>query len=131
MNRDIEQFLAEVEASYDRRDAHALAALHHSNARYTTLAGGEAVGREALEAYFPIIFEASPDDIESETIFRQIEEITPELAVIDTRIQHYRTQDNTRAPVSIEGFTTVATKEDGRWVIAAVRGALVPKGSPV
>ncbi len=127
MNAEIEHFLAEVEKQYQRQDAHALAQLHHPNARYTKLTGGQATGRDELRVYFPTIFAAAPEDIESETIYRHIEEITPELVIIDTRVQHYRRQENAREPVSIEGFTTVATKEKGSWLIAAVRGALVPK----
>ena len=127
MNKDIEQFLANIEKQYERQDADALAELHHPNARYTKLTGGQAIGRDELRQYFPTIFEAAPEDIESETIYRQIEEITPELAIIDTRVQHYRRQNNHREPVSVEGFTMVATKEDGTWLVAAIRGALVPK----
>ena len=122
----IEQFLDHVEHAYEQQNAPELARLHHPNARYAKFSGGFAVGRDAIEPYLPEIFAAAPKDIQSETVLREIEQVTPDLAIIDTRIKHIRVGD--LEAVSVEGFTTVVVREDGEWLVAAIRGALVPKG---
>ncbi len=85
------------------------------------------MGRAAIRAHHPLTFAMTPEDIESETIAQEIDVVTPDVAIIDSRVRHYRRTDEGRAPVSVEGFTVVAIREEGRWLIAAVRGALVPK----
>lgn len=125
MNTTIEQLLLQIEKTYQQRDATSLTKLHHSNARYAKLTGGYAIGHDEIREYLPEVFDASPDGIRSETIFREIEKVTPDLAIIDTRIAHVRKED--LASLGVEGFTTVAVREKGEWLIAAIRGALVPK----
>ena len=125
MTTTIEQLLFQVEKTYQEQDASALARLHHPNARYAKLSGGYAVGRDEIQDYLPEVFEASPKHVQSETILRDIEKITPDLAIIDTRIRHLHKEDQTS--LGIEGFTTVAIREEGEWLVAAVRGALVSK----
>ena len=125
MNTTIEQLLLHVEKSYQEQDASALARLHHPNARYPKLTGGYAVGRDEIQEYLPEIFEASPKDVLSETILREVERITDDLAIIDTRVRHVQKTDH--KPLGVEGFTTVAIRKDGEWLVAAVRGAFVPK----
>jgi|GEM_PF-5877873 len=125
MNATIEQLLLNVEKTYQEQDAPALARLHHPNARYAKLSGGYAIGRDEIQDYLPEVFDASPKDIQSETILRDIEKITSHLAIIDTRVKHVRKKDH--EPLGVEGFTTVVIQEEGEWLVAAVRGAFVPK----
>ena len=129
MSTAIQQFLLQLETTYQEQDAQLLARLHHPNARYARLSGGYAVGRDEIRDYLPEIFDAAPEGIKSETISREVEQITPDLAVIDTRIQHFEVKDGALEPRSIEGFTTVIVRESGEWLVAAIRGALVPKMS--
>ena len=125
MNATIEQLLSHVEKSYQQQDAAALARLHHPNARYAKSTGGYAVGRDEIQEYLPKIFKASPKDILSETILREVEKITDDLAIIDTRVRHLQKTDH--KPLGVEGFTTVVIREEDEWLVAAVRGAFVPK----
>ena len=123
MTTTIEQLLSEVKKTYQQQDAAALARLHHPNARYAKLSGGYAIGRDEIREYLPEVFEASRSAIRSETILREIEQVNSDLAIIDTRVQHFREEE----PVGVEGFTTVALRDKGEWLVAAVRGALVPR----
>ncbi len=127
MEAEVEALLSRVEDAYRRRDAEALAELYHPRAKHPLPTGEVAVGRAAIRAHLPLIFAMTPEDIESETIAQEIDVVTPDVAIIDSRVRHYRRTDEGRAPVSVEGFTVVAIREEGRWLIAAVRGALVPK----
>lgn len=127
MNTGIESFLKRIEDAYRRRDADRLAGLYHPRAKHPMPGEGVAVGHKEIRARLPIIFDMVPEDIESETIEQQIDLVTPEVAIIDSRVQNYRRTANGREPVSIEGFTMVAIHEEGHWLIAAIRGTLVPK----
>ena len=126
---EIEQLLTRIQEIYERRDAAELAELHHPNSRYPKFSGGFATGRDEIRDYLPTIFDAAPDDIESETVHREIEQVTEDLAIIDTHVRHTRKHNGHKQPASLEGFTTILVREKGQWLVAAVRGALVPKNS--
>ena len=127
MESDVERLLDRIEDAYKHHDARALAGLYHPNARYPLPTGGVATGREEIQEHLPAIFALVPEDIEIETISRQIDLVTANLAIVDLRVQNYRRVNGDREPVSVEGFTIVVTREDDQWLIAGLRGALVPK----
>ena len=116
-----------MDKAYAHRDAQALASLYHPNAKHPLPTGGVAVGRREIEKHLPVLFDMVPDDVETETISRELDLVTDHVAIVDLQVQNIRKTDEGREPVSVEGFTIVVIREDAEWLIAGMRGALVAK----
>ena len=128
MEAEIEQLMARAAEANRRRDAQALADLHHPNANNRQPSGEAVVGRAAIAKHLATLFEMIPEDIESETTDQWIHRVTPDVAIIDLRVRNYRRlETGDREAFSEEGFTMVAVREEGEWLVAAVRGALMPR----
>lgn len=128
MEAEIEHLLARAAEASRRGDVQALAALHHPNANNRQPSGEAIVGRAAIAEHLATLFAMIPEDVESETTDQWIHLVTPDVAVIDLRVRNYRRLEaGEREGVSDEGFTIVAVREEGEWLVAAVRGVLVPK----
>ena len=128
MEAEIEHLLTRAADAYRRRDAQALADLYHANANNRQPSGEAVVGRAAIAEQLAVLFEMIPEDIETETTDQWIHLVTPDVAIIDMRVRNYRRlETEEREVLSDEGFTMVAVREQGEWLVAAVRGALVPK----
>ena len=128
MATTFEELVAASEDAYERRDAHASAALFHPNANMPTLAGGFGVGRAAIEKHFEAVLPTIPDDIVHQVTAKNAHYVTPDLVIIDTEGENYRkTATGGREMLSVEGFTMIAIRERGEWLWAGIRGALVPE----
>jgi uncharacterized protein (TIGR02246 family) len=125
---EIEQLLARAAEANRRGDVQALADLHHPNANNRQPSGEAIVGRAAIARHLETLFEMIPEDIESEPTDQWIHLVTPDVAIIDVHVRNYRRlPTGEREALSDEGFTVVAVREAGEWLLAAVRGALMPK----
>ena len=128
MKAEIEDLLARAAEANRRGDAQAMAHLHHPNANNRSPSGEAVVGRAAIAEQLAALFAMIPEDVETETTDQWIHLVTPDVAVIDVRVRNYRRlETGAREVLSDEGFTMVAVREEGEWLVAAVRGTLMPK----
>ena len=127
MATTLDELVAASEEAHQRRDARASAALFHPNANVPTLAGDFGIGRDAIEEHFSVVLPAMPEDLEHRLTRKNVHYVTPDLVVIDTVGQNYRKRAaGGREKLSVEGFTMIAVREQGKWLWAGIRGALVP-----
>ena len=128
MDAEIEHLLRRAAEANRRRDAEALAHLMHPNANYPLPDGTAVVGRAAIAKHLAPLLAMVPEDIEHDTVAQRIHRVTPDVAIIDIVARNYRrTEAGEREAISDEAFTMVAVREEGQWLVAGIRGALVPR----
>lgn len=128
MEVEIQELLARSAEAWRRRDAGALADLMHPNANYPLGTGEAVVGRPAIEARLEPLCAMVPRDVETESESLRIHLVTPDLAIVDSVARNVRVgAGGERETLSTEAFTIVAVREEGEWLVAAIRGALPPR----
>lgn len=112
-------------AAYSRGDAKSVASLYHPNANLVIQGQEVAVGRAAIEREYIRLIALDP--IRPDTKVSQalrIHLVNADLAVVDaaallTKLGDGRTEEK----LGDAFFTIVVVKDDGRWLLAALRGA--------
>jgi uncharacterized protein (TIGR02246 family) len=116
--------LEQLWAAYKRGDPRAIAELYHSNAN---LVGGQevAVGRAAIEQQYTRLLAldpARPDTTVNSNL--RIHLVRSDLAIVDAAATLTRADGRgNEEKLGNAYFTIVLTKDQGRWRLAALRGA--------
>jgi uncharacterized protein (TIGR02246 family) len=124
----LEQFYA----AYSRGDAKSVASLYHTNANLVMQGKEVAVGHAAIEREYTRLIALDP--VRSDTKVTQalrIHLVNAELAVVDAAaLLIKRGDDGNEEKLGDAFFTIVLVKDDGRWLLAALRGASDSNISP-
>jgi uncharacterized protein (TIGR02246 family) len=117
----LEQFYA----AYSRGDAKSVASLYHTNANLVIQGQEVAVGDAAIEREYTRLIALDP--VRSDTKVTQalrIHLINADLAVVDAAALLTKLGDDGKEEKLGDAFfTIVLLKDDGRWLLAALRGA--------
>lgn len=123
MASSVRALLTESTRALQQGDLHAITELYHPNAALHSPGAELIVGRGRIQEHFRKILSQQPADVQHEVTEEHLHEVTPDLAIVDTvGISRWGDHSGT------EGFTMIAVRdEEGEWLWAGVRGALVPK----
>lgn len=117
----LEQFYA----AYSRGDAKSVANLYHPNANLVMQGQEVAVGHAAIEREYITLIALDP--VRSDTKVTQalrIHLVNAELAVVDAAALLTKLGEGGKEEKLGDAFfTIVVVKDDGRWLLAALRGA--------
>jgi uncharacterized protein (TIGR02246 family) len=112
-------------AAYSRGDAKSVANLYHPNANLVMQGQEVAVGHAAIEREYIRLIALDP--VRSDTKVTQalrIHLVDAELAVVDAAALLTKLGDGgNEEKLGDAFFTIVVVKDDGRWLLAALRGA--------
>ncbi|HSQ34874.1 MAG TPA: SgcJ/EcaC family oxidoreductase [Candidatus Binatia bacterium] len=118
----IQQVRANLDATYNRRDAAAFSELFFEDADFQWHTGALLKDREEIRQHFANAFISMPADYRHITVFQRIRFLAPGMAIGDGTVVIARDgAADSEKPYLKVLLTCVGRKDNGRWRIAAVR----------
>ncbi len=122
----LQDLWSDFEAAFNRNDAKAIAGFYTPDGDRISSTGKYSKGRESIEAEYQVIFDRRKADPTIRPFHAEIEIrfLRPDVALLDGTWKGKRDGKDVRGT-----FTLTATKENGKWYIAAGRdrGVLPPE----
>ena len=124
----IKQMFADFSGSFSRHDAHGVAMIFAEDGDFTNMRGSHSHGRADIEKWFAALFRGNLNAALRTDTVKSIRVFTPELAAVDadTVITGTKSADGSEIPPRKGLMIVLATKQNGRWLIATFHESEYP-----